>query len=178
MFGAVVVVFFLVMGSLTAQQKTSQEQTTFCDDDAPADVRLRPVPLPKAVLRALLNTKEARETRESAESRGEPADIAKLFRGTKVDLADLPDSFFLVIGKSPMSGADNTWFWLVRQSGQQASILLWEGANCLTIEQTRTFGFRDITANWASAGTTATTKYVYNGRHYKLKKRKESPARW
>ena len=43
-----------------------------------------------------------------------------------------------------MSVADNTWFWVSKQSWQLASILFWEGANCLQIEQTLTLGFRDV----------------------------------
>lgn len=177
-FCEVPLILFLIVGSLTAQQKPSPVVATFCDDDAPADVRLRPVVLPKAVLTALLNTKQAREARKSAENDGQPINLAKLFRGAKVDIADSPDSFFLVIGRSPMSGADNTWFWIVRQSGEQASVLLWEGANCLNIEQTRTLGFRDITSDWASAGTTSTAKFVYDGKRYKLKRRKSGMRKY
>lgn len=173
---AVLLPLFLMVGPLTAQQQPSRVLATFCDDDAPADLRLRPVVLPKAVLTALLNTKEAREARKSAENDGQPVNLAKLFRGAKVDLADSPDSFFLVIGKSPMSGADNTWFWIVRQSGEQASVLLWEGANCLNVEQTRTLGFKNISSDWSSAATTATATFVYDGNRYRLKKRKYFPV--
>jgi hypothetical protein len=160
-----------LLGAAVAQS-SSRRQTSFCDDDAPDNLRLKASPLPRAVLTALANTKEAREVQREAKNKGSSFNIATLFRGAEVTLADDPDKMFLVIGKEPMAGADNTWFWIVRQSGDKAEILLWAGANCLNIEKSSKLGFRDIQTEWSSASYSITEAYSFNGTTYKLTKRK------
>lgn len=91
-------------------------------------------------------------------------------------MADVPDKVFLVIGKPPMAGADNTWFWIVRQSGNEAKILLWAGANCVSIERSSNLGFRDIQTEWSSASESITEAYSFDGTAYKLTKRKSHPV--
>lgn len=173
---AVVLSAVTIAGHLVAQ-RTDQEQTSFCPDSPSDDLR-KPTPLPTVVVTALMETKEGREARRLARNEGKRLNPSHLFRGMKVRLSDSPDVFFLVIGDSPMSGADNTWFWVVRQSDRGASILLWAGANCLNIKKSSTHGFRDIETEWSSASQTIAETYVYDGKAYRLQQRKSQPARW
>ena len=159
-----------LLPSHAAAQRRSSDQTSFCPD-GPNDANLRPVALPKSVLAALLNSKEARKERQYLKEEGQTAELAKAFRGTKISLGNSQDSFFLVVGSPPISGADNDWFWIVRQSGEKASILLWAGGYCLNVEKTSNFGLRDLSTTWSSASTTETANYVYDGKSYKLKKK-------
>lgn len=161
-----------LLGSSAAQSR----QTSFCDDDAPADLRLKPSPLPQAVIKSLSSTREVREVQQEAKNRASAFEIGSLFKGTGVTLTDTPDAVFLVIGKPPMAGADNTWLWIVRQSGSNAAILLWTGANCLTIERGSKHGFRNIRTDWSSAAVTVTEKYRFNGTAYELTKRQQHPV--
>ena len=175
-----ILTFFLAshMAAGESKDKTAREQTSFCEEGAPDDLALKLVPLPKVVLTSVMNTKEGREAREDARKKGRELDPEKILMGAKVHLTDSPEVFFFVMGSYPMSGADNTWFWIVRQSGKSATILLWAGGNCLDVESTRTLGYRDIVTTWSSASTTETNTYRYNGKSYKLRRRKSGPATW
>jgi hypothetical protein len=159
----------LLLLDQVAAQSRSREQRSFCPD-GPNGLIIRPVVLPKPVLSALLNSKQAREQRRSLKDDGQAAHLAKAFKGTRISLGNSQDRFFLVIGSEPMSGADNDWFWIVRQSGETASILLWAGGNCLNMEETSNFGLRDISTTWSSASSTETANYSYDGKSYKRKK--------
>jgi len=123
-----------------------------------------------------MNTKEAKDVQRWAKNDKKSLDMASLFRGVEVRLGAAPDDTFLVIGKSPMSGADNTWFWLVRKSGEKATILLWAGVNCLYIGKESNAGLNDIQTTWASASETITDSYSFDGIRYKMTKTKRQPV--
>jgi hypothetical protein len=98
-------------------------------------------------------------------------DPAKLLKGTTVHLSNSPSRFFVVMGSElPLSGVDNTWFWIVQETGQNATVLLWAGANCLHIESTKTHGYRDVLVRWSVAAGTKTDIYKFDGTSYKLRR--------
>lgn len=145
--------------------KVSQVQTSFCEGDAGDN-------LPPPVLAALTETKEARDALE-----GEKLDPSTLFKGTKIGLSNSADLFFLVQGSPPMTGADNTWFWIARLSGKRASILLFAGAYCIQVSTSTTRGYKDLVTTWSSASETVTSTYAYNGISYKLRTRRSRSSR-
>jgi hypothetical protein len=157
----------------TAAAPLVQQQTSFCEDGAPDDLR-KPTPLPSAIVATLMNRPEAKDVRK-AQIDGKTVNPSTLFKGAKVRLTDSGDLFFLVVGRSPMSGADSTWFWIVRQSRKRAAVLLFAGANCVDISQKRTHGYRDIETTWSSASETRTETYRYNGQSYTLQQAKLRP---
>ena len=162
-------------GILPAQgQKagSTHEQTYFSEDE-----RLqRPVPLPPDVLNVLLKTDEVKDNLGSA-SPSQRSNPSSLFRAAEVHL-HAPDVIdFVVIGRSPMSGADNTWFWIVRSARGKPQVVLFAGSNSLEIMASRTNGYRDIRCDWASANHAETTTYKFNGREYKLWRNKIGSAR-
>lgn len=159
-------------------QMPPNEQKSFCDNDAPYDLRLKAAPLPHSVLSALMTTKEAKDVRRGTKNDEKPLEMASLFRGAKVNLGADPDDTFVVIGEFPMSGADNTWFWVVRRSGEKATILLWAAANCLDIHEKSNGGLRDVETTWSSASEARIERYVFDGIHYRLTERKSRPVSW
>ena len=164
-------VLTLLAGHVAAgesRSKTAREQASFCEEGGPDDLVLKPLPLPSVIRATVMNTKEGKEAREIASRNGDELDPEKLLKGTKVHLTDSHELFFVVMGQSPMSGADNTWFWVVRTSGKSATILLFAGGNCLDINGTKTLGYRDIVTTWSSASITRTEIYKYGGESYKL----------
>jgi hypothetical protein len=156
---------------LTSTAQTPKEQTTFCAEDWPQDKQLKPATLPGTVLEALTNTKDVREL-QGATLDGRRIEIASLFKGAKVDLSSAHVKTFLVMGGFLMSGADNTWFWIVKDSGQKATILLKAGANCLNIRKGSSSGLRDIETVWSSPSYTITEIYAFDGTAYKWIRRK------
>jgi hypothetical protein len=151
------------------------EQTSFCEDGAD-DLELKPVALPRLVLATVMNTKEGRDAqRELSQSEGTERDPTRLLKGKEIRLSDSGNRFFLVMGTYPMSGADNTWFWIVRQNGHKASILLFTGGNCLDLSAKTTLGYRNVITTWSSPSETETTTYVYDGKGYKVLRKRSHP---
>ena len=72
------------------------------------------------------------------------------------------------MGFFPMSGADNTWFWVVRSAHRDPEVVLFAGGNSLEVLASRTNGYHDIRTDWASAAATSTTVYKFDGKSYKL----------
>ncbi len=167
--GIVFVVAFA--GSQSHAQTRVLREITFCEENTPYSVLLKS-PVPTAIVSALMNTVEGRRARREARDKGKPLAESALFVGTRIRLAGSAGTFFVVMGSSPMSGADNTWFWLVQQQGAKVTILLFTGGNCLTLLPTMTSGYRDIEADWASPGFARTEIYKWNGQSYKLRRRR------
>ena len=147
-------------------------QSSFCEEGAPDDLLLKPISIPRYLLNAVMNSEEARQSRAEAREKGTKLNPEELLRGTIIKLSNDQAKTYLVMGTDPLSGADNTWFWIVRTSGRQASVLLWVGANCVNIKQKSNYGYRDVEADWSSAAETITEVYRYNGKAYRLASRK------
>jgi hypothetical protein len=146
------------------QHSESDVSRSFCADrDNPALVAL-----PNPVVQAIMATESGREASAFAEQSGTRLATSRLFRGWKVNISASKDNFYIVIGSYPMSGADNDWFWVVRQSKGKATVLLWAGANCLDVMKGVTRGFKNIEAAWSSPSSTRINRYVFDGRRYKL----------
>ena len=132
-------------------------------------VRIRASP----VIRVLMETsqvKDAGDFAEAAKEEGKTFDPSSLFIGTRVHLADTSDVFFIVMGRTTsLTGADNDWFWIVRQSGNRGRVLLFVGTTCIKIRPAKTFGYDDITATWYSASYIVTDTYKFNGKSYALR---------
>jgi|SRR5579872_5167261 len=160
-----------------SKAKIAHEQTSFCGDDAPDDLKMKSDPLPPMVIAAVMNTREGKEARGDARSHGEELVPEEILKGTKVHIANTHALFYLVIGSSYMSGADNTWFWIVRQAHKNAQVLLFTGGNCLDISGKKSFHYRNIVMTWSSSNDTLTEIYHYNGRLYKRWKSKSVPNR-
>jgi hypothetical protein len=152
------------------------ERTSFCED-ASDDTARKPVHLPAAIVTAIMNTKEGKDALESSRAENTELVPERLLTGTTAKLSDSRELVFVVVGSSPLSGADNTGFWIVQQSGKNARILLFVGANCLNVSRSRTLGYRDIVSTWASAGVAVTQTFSYDGKSYKLRQRRSHQIR-
>ena len=136
----------------------------------------RSVPLAATVVDVLLKTEEGRQGFDSLPP-PDRRDVAKLFRAREVRLGPLAERDFVVIGKGVMSGADNSWFWLVRIVKGRPIAVLWIGALEVELRDTRTNGFRDVRSHWSSAAVTETKTYRFDGRRYKCVKTRSSVRR-
>jgi hypothetical protein len=152
--------------------KSIPEQTVFRESEPIHHA----VPLPPKVLEALLETKEVKEVLGSA--RGQQGENpSQLFRATQIRLAG-PDEVDLVVeGISPVSGADNTWFWIVSSADNAPTIILWAGANSLEVMATATNGYRNVRSSWSSPTMTQTREYHFDGQKYALWKETTSDNR-
>jgi hypothetical protein len=128
-----------------------------------------------AVLDALLETPEAKDIDWDHFTREQER---KLFQTVKIHLADSSEVDEIVSGSGPMSGADNDWFWLVRDQGRKAEVLLFANGLSLQLRRTRCHGYRDIETSWSSAaGYVLTVRYRYDGVRYRKVSERSSQMR-
>jgi hypothetical protein len=117
-----------------------------------------------------MNSRQVREALANAKEKPVDLDLTKLLKGTPIQLSNSHSRYFILKSETePLAGVDNTWFWIVRQSGDRATTLLWMGANCVEILHTRTQGYRDVAAHWSSAAAESTKIYKFDGRTYRLR---------
>jgi hypothetical protein len=148
------------------QKAGVREQMSF-SQDAPLQ---HPVALSPDVLRVLFETEEARQVLNFA-SDAAHGDPARLFRATEVHLSSPDEVDLVVIGVSPMRGADCGWFWVVRSARNDPKVVLFANANSLELTESGTNGYRDILTAWSSATETNETAYRFDGKNYKVWKK-------
>jgi hypothetical protein len=160
-----VLLFFGGIACAQTGKPPAAEQLYFSEDD-PAGALRNQEPLPAEVLKILLQQKEVRDGLRSA-SPAEQDNPAKLFRASRVHLSGLKETDWVVMGVGPMSGADNSWFWLVRSQEGGATVVCFAGGNSLLLRNSRTNGFRDVESDWSSAAETEITDYHFDGTQYR-----------
>ncbi len=160
---AVLLVVVLSRNTLP-QNANGGAQDTFCGAQLDASLT---APLPRPVIGAVMMSEEGREARAATEAKGQKLNPAAL-KGAKIQLGAAADAFYLVAGPPSISGLDNTWFWVVRQWGNKAEVLLWASGRCLQLSNKRTLGFRDIEVTLISTKKNVTEIYRYNGTEYKV----------
>jgi hypothetical protein len=104
-------------------------------------------------------------------------DVDRLFKGRELKLGPQGEKDLVVIGEGSMSGADNTWFWLVRVLPSHAQVVLWVGANQIGLLKSKTNGFRDIQSGWCSAAACETKTFRYDHGQYECVKTHSKPNR-
>ena len=118
------------------------------------------------VLDALFKTKEAKEYGLRERGREE---ARNLFKAVKVHLANPDEVDWIVLGSDQMSGADNNWFWVVREVGNHAEVLLYANALGLATLSSQTNGYKDIKTHWnAPSGYAIDETFKYDGNRYKV----------
>jgi len=164
---AVISVLFLLTVGLpqSLAQSAKFKAVTYCEFE-PGTFPLHAHSLPKAVVRSVMQAPESRYAVKGEK----PADVnpEKLLLGRKIHLSNDGTNEFLIIGSGPLSAADGSWFWIVRQHGAKASILIYDAGNCVELESSQTKGHRDVVFYWASAGTEVVDTFQYDGKTYKL----------
>jgi hypothetical protein len=101
--------------------------------------------------------------------------VAEVLRDTQPSVAQLPRSWIMasevhlsgpderdiiVIATGPLSGANVTTFWVLRQSGQGLEIMLTAQAHDLFIRSTRSKGHRDVETFAATAVRVSTVCFL------------------
>jgi hypothetical protein len=162
----VLVALFGLSAPQTQIAQPMREQTSFSEFGTIES----PLPLATDVLKVLMKTEAARSPLVYAKDL--LSNPAKLFRGAEVHLDGSSEIDLVVIGITPMSGADNGWFWIVRSTPGNPKVLLWVGGNSIDVVEGRTNGYRDILSYWSNPNGTSTRIYHFDGMKYKLWKEK------
>ncbi|HVG92555.1 MAG TPA: hypothetical protein VNB54_13765 [Alphaproteobacteria bacterium] len=144
---------------------SAREQTVF---DENTSIQ-HPVPLPRDALKALLGRKEVRDNLQEMAAQ-DRKNVAEFFTASEVHLVAANHTDLVVMGKCPMSGADNTWFWVIRSARKHPLVALFAGGYSLELLTRRTKGYRDVRCTWSSPQETSTKMYSFDGSRYKLRK--------
>jgi len=123
------------------------------------------VAIPVDVIAAILESEEGKEGVESLAD-SERAHPEKFFKARSLSLDRDKEQDFIVLGSGPFTGADNSWFWIVRQTPSATKSVLWVGAINVTVLKRSTHGLDDIESNWCSAAFCTTRRYKFDGAKY------------
>ena len=149
---------------VSVAQKSCLNRQAFSGDDDPClDKAASPSP---EIVAAILVTDAARQELEDADS-SERARIPKLLKGLVVHLASERQTDMIVRGDFPMSGGDNTWFWIITFA-ESRPVATWVQGNTVTILRSRHNGYRDIRTDWFAGSHRDTQVLHYDGHAYKL----------
>jgi len=147
-----------------SQKPQATEGQTYFREDEPLQ---KHVPLTGSVIDVLLQTELAKQGLDYA-SNSQRQNPGKMFRAAEVHLTSPDQVDLVVIGKSPMSGADAGWFWVLRSAHKQPKVVLSDSGNSLELMNSRTNGYKDIRIFAATAGLTKHSMYHFNGQEYIL----------
>ena len=165
----------LAKGQTTNGPHKAEPSTFYPDDELKGFEDAQPPSDP--VLDALLKTPEAQENSDRLQ-RLDREKLRGLFLVVKIHLRNSVETDEVVLGKFPMTGADCDWFWIVRDMGDHAKVLLFDNAYGVYLLRSRTNGYREIASYWSSAaGYSITRLYRYDGTSYKLAYEHTRPER-
>ena len=140
-FSALVLIFFLFLGSCSAQQK---QQTSFGVEDSVQ----HPVPLPKKAMESMKAAKQSAAELKScagAEGINEREIPDEWFTVSEVSLSERPSSGLVVRGQgSCFLGAHVTQFWVISKQSENYHTLFTARADQLNLLKTVTNGFHDL----------------------------------
>lgn len=120
-----------------------------------------------AVLDALLKTQEAKEHWDQLKSLDRER-LRKIFLVVRVHLTNFDEKDEVVLGSDPLSGADCDWFWVVRDMGGRANVLLFVNGLELRLSRRSANGYREIVSHWGTAAVSGTQVFSYRNGRYRL----------
>jgi hypothetical protein len=161
-----------IASAQSSHSKPAAAPTAFYEDCIDRDIDRpclfdHPVPLPNNVLDVLRATKEAKEMQNQLKDY-DREDFARLFKAIEIDLGNPEEIDYVVMGESPMSGADAPWFWIVRYDQSHPKVIFFTFANGFELLGTKTNGYPDIRSIASTASFRFTNIYHYNGQQYIL----------
>jgi hypothetical protein len=139
--------------------------TVFVPDDENRGLK-NANPPSDAILNALLATSEAKEAHNELSGLNRE-DLRDLFEVVRVNLGPADEEDYVVHGTSlPMKGAENDWFWIVRNNRGHSEVVLFANGYSLELLKRMTSGYRDIRTVWSAPAYTLTDIYHFDGVRY------------
>lgn len=145
-------------------QEACSQKRSFSDEDRMCFDK--GITISPSVIASIFKTDKARDSFPEIEA-GDLSPVSKLLKGITVHLRDERQSDVIVRGDFPMSGGDNTWFWIVTAIDSRPSAL-WVRCNTVTILRVRHHGYADIRTDWAAGSHRDTQIFRSDGHRYKL----------
>ena len=171
-------VFFLlsiIPAQFVGAQSTRAISQEFSSDDAFAIANA--VRLPKPVLAALPASNEAVAGRGWA--RDNPGkDLNSLFTAFRARLSAAEEKDYVVVGKKPLTGADNVWFWVIHPFSSRPRVVLFCSALTVDLLSSEHNSNKDIRCTWESPGGDGYIEdYQFDGHRYLLARKTQTHRR-
>lgn len=131
------------------------------------------VPLPPAVLEALLNDAVVKSSASSMTDyqRSNPS---KLFIASEVRLGRPDEVDYIVAGNPPLCGVGSDFYWVVRPTARKPEVIFFGGGQAIEFLESRSHGYRDIRTVGGTIWILEENVYRFGGKGYKVwKKRSE-----
>jgi hypothetical protein len=159
-FAGVVVLFAVI--ALAEEQRRVEHPCIVIPENA--------MRLPTSVIRAVMSSAEAAFARNYLREQGKDPYRSAPLQGVRIHLSDSGGHAYLVSGTTPMTGADNRWYWLVQESEQKATVLLFVATGCVHIGSETSHGYRNVQTTWEVPGRKVVREYRFDGQTYKLRR--------
>ncbi len=161
-FGAALAFCCVLVHGQTPQ--SNREQTHFCAEDTGVK---HPVPIPNDVLAILRRDDRVKNELEYAGIA--PENLPRSwFSASEIALGTSREKDLIIAAEGPLVGANVNTFWVFIDHGKSYELTLTLPAHDLTVNNTRTNGYRDLEAMGATAVKVTTTSYRFDGRQYTL----------
>ena len=171
------IVFLLL--SVLAQIAHAQRSSVVIREFSSADdfVKANSIRLTKPVLDALLASKKADAGRDWV--RDNPGkDKNLLFNVFPVNLSKAEGKDYVVVGKKPLTGADNDLFWVVHSFSSKPHVVLFCSALTVNLLPSSHNSLHDIRCAWESPGGDGYIHdYQFDGQQYVLAKKTRTQRR-
>jgi hypothetical protein len=161
---SILLAVFVVCGSGTVKGQVSHatEQLHFSARD---DGAIRPVTIPEDVL-AILRKDDMVRIILKDENLPEEKLPPSWFSASAIHLNTSNEIDLIVIGETPILGANVTTFWVFRPTSHGHELVLTAPALDLVVKRARWMGYREIELMAATASDVSTVLYRFNGKQY------------
>jgi len=122
-----------------------------------------PAKIPDGLVRLLQDEIKSACPRETVD---QMTDVRSLFSASGITINNHRPAFIVKSSHHCLTGVDNDWFWIFRETARGYRLVLTSGTISLSVLQTKTLGLRDIETNVATAQTNYMTIYKFNGSIY------------
>ena len=161
----VAVCFFCGLGAMGQEKTIPSEQVQFSAEDESVT---QPVSIPQDAWSILKKDNNVMEVLASQNLQADQLPKS-WFAASEIHLDGPNEHDFVVIGKGMLQGANVTTFWVFAQTPQGLKLVLTLPAHDLSIEPTRTNGYRNIQAVMMTAGRVSTAELRFDGKEYRVR---------
>jgi hypothetical protein len=160
-----VISFFCGVGAMSQDKASPSEQRQFSAEDESVK---QPISIPPDAWSILKKDSNVLEVLAGQNLQADQLPVS-WFAASEVHLDGPNERDLVVIGKGMLQGANATTFWIFVRRPQGLKLVLTLPAHDLSIEPSRTNGYRNIQATMMTAGRVSTAALRFDGEEYRVR---------
>lgn len=165
-----IIIFVSMQNSACGQKKGPTDEPLFITD-ANSFRNAKPVPFETArILFHSLQQPPFKDRMSDLRDLERLAPLGRWFIEVPIQLTETEEPDFLVLGQQTwLTGADNTWFWIVRSGSRQPKVLFVAGTSRLEVLNGKSNGYRNVRSVFETgAGDKIEKIFRYANGRYRL----------